>query len=207
MSSIRPGARSGSACFGLLQDLPRPQIRSFHVTKMRQDRDGLLARQSTGRLRVWRNSPKLPIPRKTFFPSFPIWEIPQFRAPRWTEIVMFWLWVKTQAYPGYVEYLTHSQSARDRFRLTWNCGISQIGERGSPYGIRTRVTGVRGQRPRPLDERATQGEKLPHDPSRCKHRRIPPPDPGSAFFRWFRKATVLPEPSRLECEHQHRQYF
>ena len=25
---------------------------------------------------------------------------------------------------------------------------------GSPYGIRTRVTGVRGQRPRPLDERA-----------------------------------------------------
>ncbi len=27
---------------------------------------------------------------------------------------------------------------------------------GSPYGIRTRVTGVRGRRPRPLDERATQ---------------------------------------------------
>ena len=25
---------------------------------------------------------------------------------------------------------------------------------GSPYGIRTRVTGVRGRRPRPLDERA-----------------------------------------------------
>ena len=26
---------------------------------------------------------------------------------------------------------------------------------GSPYGIRTRATGVRGRRPRPLDERAT----------------------------------------------------
>ena len=29
---------------------------------------------------------------------------------------------------------------------------------GSPYGIRTRVTGVRGQRPRPLDERATRAQ-------------------------------------------------
>ncbi len=32
---------------------------------------------------------------------------------------------------------------------------SDRGEGGSPYGIRTRVTGVRGRRPRPLDERAT----------------------------------------------------
>ncbi len=32
---------------------------------------------------------------------------------------------------------------------------------GSAYGIRTRVTGVRGQRPKPLDERAkTNNSKL-----------------------------------------------
>lgn len=35
-----------------------------------------------------------------------------------------------------------------------NCLISLDFSLGDPYGTRTRVTGVRGQRPRPLDEGA-----------------------------------------------------
>ena len=35
---------------------------------------------------------------------------------------------------------------------------------GSPYGIRTRVTGVRGRRPRPLDERAIEAHFFKQDP-------------------------------------------
>ena len=33
-------------------------------------------------------------------------------------------------------------------------GLGDPLSHSSPYGIRTRVTGVRGQRPKPLDERA-----------------------------------------------------
>lgn len=38
-------------------------------------------------------------------------------------------------------------------------GLGDPLSHSSPYGIRTRVTGVRGQRPKPLDERAKK-EKI-----------------------------------------------
>ena len=47
---------------------------------------------------------------------------------------------------------------------------------GTPYGIRTRVTGVKGRRPRPLDERGPTREPAdrqhrPFDPGACAHKR------------------------------------
>ena len=54
--------------------------------------------------------------------------------------------------------LHHLVWTPDEVRLSLRDGVTAVQREtqlGSPYGIRTRVTGVRGQRPRPLDERAT----------------------------------------------------
>ena len=44
-----------------------------------------------------------------------------------------------------------------RPKPVWAATTERKRRSGSPYGIRTRVTGVRGRRPRPLDERAIKG--------------------------------------------------
>ena len=62
---------------------------------------------------------------------------------------------------------------------------------GTPYGIRTRVTGVKGQRPRPLDERdptreLAERQHRPSDPGACAHKR------GRSTAAPWRRGRILP---------------